>query len=260
MQSMPARTLTATAFWPPAFAQSAEPAKRPIDGTSEEACWQQFALGYDHKSPLAPCVTESVRDPQAPIGPGSEMLEINAGPGAFTRRMADHLSQITIVEPSTAMRAECAWPWQGPQTDKTLTCKWKEALAFKADLVFGANAFHRIEDIAAALLKMNACSRQRVALVQTIGRPLAAPLCANFGQTYERERADALCDVLTERNIPPSAGRRHPTPQRPKPDRAHRLGACVRLALHRTPRILDLSARPRKSARGGSGVAPLRPG
>lgn len=194
--------MSASAFWQAAHDQSGLGLSRQTDDGAEEAFWRDYAPGYDEKSPLAACATEMIDDVRAMIGAGWHMVEIGAGPGAFTRRLAAQLRTITIVEPSAAMRAEFQRLWDGPDVVETIGSKWEDAPAMTAGCVFGANAFYRIRDIAAALEKMNAMARHRVALVQTIGRPHANPLSLTIdGRTHERERADALCDVLVQLGI-----------------------------------------------------------
>lgn len=135
--------------------------------------------------------------------PCSDLLEIGAGPGAFTRRLASGFAKICIVEPSAAMRAEFQKLWDGPDIVEQIALKWEDAPDMRADFVFSANAFYRMRVIRAALKKMNAAARYRVALVQTVGHPHATPLIVDRnGEALERERADALCDVLAELGIP----------------------------------------------------------
>jgi len=194
--------MSAARLWQAAHAQSGERLARQKDDHAEEAFWRDYAPGYDAKSPLAACASELIDDLLTMIGSRWHMLEIGAGPGAFTRRLAPRLSGITVVEPSAAMRAEFQRLWDGPDQVKTIGCKWEAVPDTDADFVFGANAFYRMDDIAAALLKMNRAARHRVALVQTLGRPHANPLTVTInGQTHERERADVLCDVLGQLGI-----------------------------------------------------------
>lgn len=191
-----------SAFWRAAYTQSGERLTRQVDDAAEEAFWREYAPGYDEKSPLAACASELIEDLCGLMGSDWHMVEVGAGPGAFTRRLAAHLSRITAVEPSVAMRAEFEKLWDGPDVVETLGCKWEDAPTLDADMVFAANALYRMRDISAALLKMDSTARHHVALVQTIGRPHANPLSVTRdGQTVERERADALCDVLSELGI-----------------------------------------------------------
>ena len=190
---------SAEAFWEASHEQTRTNPVRATDDAVEEAFWEQNATGYDSRSPLAACATDLVADLQRLQQPCSNLLEIGAGPGAFTRRLAKGLAKVTVVEPSAAMRAEFQRLWDGPDIVNLLDCKWEDAPDTRADFVFGANAFYRMRDIRAALCKMNASARHRVALVQTVGKPHAKPLSVTFiGKTLVRERADVLCDVLQE--------------------------------------------------------------
>lgn len=194
--------MSASEFWCAALQQSGELLSRQTDDEAEEAFWQDYAPGYDQKSPLAACATELIDDLCAMICADWHMVEIGAGTGAFTRRLAPYVSRITVVEPSAAMHTEFQRRWDGPDIVGSINCKWEDAPKLGADFVFAANALYRTKDIAASLLKMDQTALHRVALVQTVGRPHANPLTvAVDGQTHERERADALCDVLDEIGI-----------------------------------------------------------
>lgn len=194
--------MTATEYWRAAHAQSADQLPRQTSDCAEEAFWQVHAPGYEETSPLAACAHEMIRDVRALLGPGWHLLEIGAGTGAFTRRLVTGMCCVTIAEPSASMRAEFERQWDGAGIVETLPCKWEDAPRLRADIVFGANAFYRMSDIATAISKMDRSATHRVVLVQTVGRPHANPLCVTVeGVPYERERADVLCDVLKELGI-----------------------------------------------------------
>lgn len=201
----PTEALSASGFWRLAYCQSGTRMARQTDDAAEGAFWREFAPSYDEKSPLAACATELIADLKQLIPTRCHLLEIGAGPGAFTRKLAEHVSRLSIVEPSSAMRAEFEQLWDSQLLPEIHPCKWEDAEVGQADVVFGANAFYRLPDISSALLKMNATAMQRVALVQTVGRPHAGPLQVEHdGMVHERERADAICDVLAELDIPAS--------------------------------------------------------
>lgn len=194
--------LSASEFWKEAHFQGGLRVARQIDDEAEEAFWQNYAPGYDEKSPLAQCASELIDAIRALIDNDWHMVEIGSGPGAFTRRLAPSLSRIAVVEPSAAMRSEFERLWDARTGVDILPCKWEDAPDLRADLVFAANALYRIKDISSALLKMDATALHRVALVQTIGRPHANPLIVTGGgHTTECERADAICNVLAELGI-----------------------------------------------------------
>ena len=96
--------MSASEFWRAALQQSGELLSRQTDDEAEEAFWQDYAPGNDQKSPLAACATELIDDLRAMIGADWHMVEIGAGTGAFTRRLAPHVSRTTVVEPSAASR------------------------------------------------------------------------------------------------------------------------------------------------------------
>ena len=128
--------MTAAAFWQAAHIESGERFARQIDDNAEEAFWRDHAPGYDAKSPLAACATQLIRDLLTDVERDWHLLEIGAGPGAFTRRLAPQLSRITVIEPSAAMRAEFERLWDGPDMVQTMGCKWEDAPEIEADVVF----------------------------------------------------------------------------------------------------------------------------
>ena len=193
-----------SAFWRLAFAQAAERDNRWRDDTAEEAFWRDYAPGYDERSPLAQRADMLVTGLQALLRPADRLLEIGPGTGAFTQRIAGHVGEIAGVEPSMAMRAELLRGWQARfgTPPRLWSCRWEDAPEWEADVVFGCNAFYRMEDIAASLLKMQRCAARCVVLVQSVGAPYAPPLHVRCeGCDRERERAHALSDVLEELGI-----------------------------------------------------------
>jgi len=168
------------------------------DAEADEAFWSGFAEDYDNRSPLAECATDLITDLRALLAPGDTLLEIGAGTGAFTRRLADGLSAICCVEPSAAMRRVFTSNWDQPLDVEFVPVDWLDAPAdLTADVVLCANALYRTENIATVLERMTLAARKHVAIVQTIGRPHAGPLqLLEQDRVWERERADALCDVL----------------------------------------------------------------
>lgn len=185
-------------FWRAAWQTSVAANVRWRDAEADEAFWSGFAEDYDDRSPLAECATDLIADLRALLAPGDTLLEIGAGTGAFTRRLADGLSAICCVEPSAAMRRVFVSNWDQPIEVEFVPVDWLDAPAdLSADIVLCANALYRTENIAAALEKMTLTARKHVAIVQTIGRPHAGPLqFREQDRLWERERADALCDVL----------------------------------------------------------------
>lgn len=113
----PAREMTPSTFWKMAFAQNAERDERWRDHAAEEAFWRHYAPNYDERSPLAQRADALIVDLLPLLGPGDRVLEIGAGSGSFTRRIADHVGEISAVEPSTAMRIEFLRRWEAARSD-----------------------------------------------------------------------------------------------------------------------------------------------
>ncbi|MEM9316727.1 MAG: class I SAM-dependent methyltransferase [Pseudomonadota bacterium] len=168
------------------------------DAQADEAFWASRARSYDERSPLASCATELVADLRSLLSPGGTLLEIGAGTGAFTRQLAPNLSEVTCVEPSSAMRRAFASAWNHPLHVRSIASDWLTAPEnLAADLVLCVNALYRTADIATALEKMTRAARGHVAIAQSVGRPHARPLkFYEAGRLWERERADALGHVL----------------------------------------------------------------
>ncbi len=186
------------AFWAAARDFALKRDRRWRDAASDESFWRDAAPNYDDKSPLAEHAAPLVADLRALLPRGGSLLDIGAGTGAFTRRLAEGLSAITCVEPSAAMRAAFVAAWDRSDPVRMLACDWRDAPNdLSADLVLCSNALYREARIAVALEKMAKAAQGHVALVQSVGRPHAAPLSLEYGgRLWERERADCLGDVL----------------------------------------------------------------
>ena len=200
----PAGGMTPSTFWRLAFVQAAEGEIRWRDHTAEEVFWREYAPGYDERSPLAQRADALVTGLLALLQPSDRLLEIGPGTGAFTRRIAGYIGEIAGVEPSMAMRAELLRRWE-PRfgtPPRLWPCRWEDAPELESDVVFGCNAFYRMENIATSLLKMQRCAARCVVLAQSVGAPYAPPLHVRLnGRLLERERAHALSDVLDELGI-----------------------------------------------------------
>lgn len=186
------------AFWQAAYAEAVGQNPRWRDAAADEAFWVDYAPDYDRRSPLGACADDAIADLSAILPQGSTLLEVGSGTGAFTRRLAPGLSKITCVEPSAAMRTAFAAAWEADVPVEFVPYDWLDTDEdLRADVVLCANALYRTHDIARALEKMTRSAETHVAVVQSVGRPHAAPLTlTNDGQVWERERADAISDVL----------------------------------------------------------------
>ena len=188
-------------FWSLAFSQAAERDERIRNSSAEEDFWKNFAPEYDQRSPLAQQADEMVGDLVGLLQPSDHLVEIGPGTGAFTRRLAGHVEAITGIEPSLAMQTELFRHWEthhGPQP-RMLSSRWEEISDLACEVVFGSNAFYRMEDMASSIVKMHRFAARRVILIQSVGAPYAPPLqVRQNGRHWERDRADALSDVLDE--------------------------------------------------------------
>lgn len=191
-------------FWTMAFQQSTRTNPRQGDDGAEEAFWQDYAPQYDVRSPLARLAVALVRDVISLLQADDVLLEIGPGSGAFTRYLAPHVKGVVGVEPSAAMRdIFCKfWPRSTLPVPELIPGKWEDCPERRADVVFVANALYRVSAIELALKKMTKSASRHVIIVQTVGRPHAGPLVVSSHQgEFERERADALCDVLDDMGV-----------------------------------------------------------
>ncbi|MEM9342163.1 MAG: class I SAM-dependent methyltransferase [Pseudomonadota bacterium] len=185
------------AFWQAAFAEAAGQNPRWRDAAADEAFWADYASDYDVRSPLAALANDVISDLRALLPQGGTLLEIGSGTGAFTRRLAAGLSKITCIEASAAMRTAFDAAWGAEVPVKVVPCDWLAVPGKVTDVVFCANALYRTDDIAGSVYKMTPAAREHVAIVQTVGRPHAAPLqLTEGGRVWAWEWADAISDVL----------------------------------------------------------------
>ncbi|GAA4851402.1 hypothetical protein GCM10023310_32660 [Paenibacillus vulneris] len=187
-------------YWIQAWEQAAAKDCRVGIDAEEESYWVENAPAYDERNPLAPYTEPIMNTIYEYLAPDDHLLEIGPGTGGFTQLLAPNVGEITLIEPSKAMYKELcsSWPTRIGSFPKAIISKWEEAPEHKADIVFGANAFYRIRDMKASLLKMHETACRHVFLIQSIGRPFAGPLQV---KETEKERADALSDILHELNI-----------------------------------------------------------
>ena len=185
-------------FWQAAYAEAVVQNPRWHDAAADEAFWVDYAPDYDSRSPLAACADDLIADLRTVLPHGSTLLEVGSGTGAFTRRLAPGLSKITCVEPSAAMRTAFDAAWEVEMPVEVIPHDWLVADEdLKADVVLCANALYRTHDIAGALEKITHSAEAHVAVVQSVGRPNAAPLVlTEEGKVWEWERADAISGVL----------------------------------------------------------------
>ncbi len=199
------RLLSPSELWIKAWDQAAKRNERTESDEEEERYWAEHASKYDERNPLAPYTSELMENVYRKLHPSDQLVEIGAGTGGFTKLLANHVERIAVVEPSAAMyEVFCrSWPVELAPLPERMAMKWEEAPDIQFDVVFGANAFYRIRDMKDSLLRMNACAKRHVFLVQSVGRPYAGPLeVTQEGNRIEQERADAIADILGELGIP----------------------------------------------------------
>lgn len=198
------QSYAASEYWIQAWEQAASEDSRVGSDAEEENYWVENAPAYDERNPLAPYTPPIMNTIYEYLTPDDHLLEIGPGTGGFTQLLAPYVGEITLIEPSKAMYKELcsSWPTGYGTLPKAIISKWEEAPEVKADIVFGANAFYRIRDMKASLLKMHETARRHVFLIQSVGRPFAGPLRVKEKELVtEKDRAVVLSDILHELNI-----------------------------------------------------------
>lgn len=193
-------------LWEAAWEYASLTNPRTADDGEEEQFWQEYAPHYDERSPLATLAGELMEDIYSLLDKKDRLLEVGAGTGAFTKLLAPRVGSVAVVEPSPSMYAQlaAAWPAAMPLPE-VITAKWEDAPVTpgQADVLFSANAVYRIRDMKRCLQRMDMAAARCVILVQSVGRPYANPLALEAdGQYMEKERADAISDILHELGIP----------------------------------------------------------
>ncbi|RTE07831.1 rRNA adenine N-6-methyltransferase family protein [Paenibacillus whitsoniae] len=92
----------------------------------------------------------------AHLQPDDHLLEIGPGTGGFTQLLAPYVREITLIERAMQQLAK-----RNILPPKAILTKWEDAPELEADIVFGANAFYRIREMKAGLLKMHETARRQ---------------------------------------------------------------------------------------------------
>lgn len=192
-------------FWEQAYLQACDRDPRMADDECEEAFWREYAPEYEVRSPLAERATRIIDAVRNEIGMAASVLEIGAGTGAFTRHLFQSAEQLTLVEPSAAMRKgfERLWP-SSAVSPRWISEPWEDASPPVSDIVFASNALYRVRRIDTALKKMLRYARRSVYLIQTAGEPYAPPLKVHDGDKLQvLPRWEALHHTLLDLGVTP---------------------------------------------------------
>jgi len=142
-----------------------------VDEATDLAFWERVAADYDGGALAVrvPSILERIR---ALVPPGSTILEVGAGTGAFTIPLARDARSITAVDYSPAMLTVLRRKLASDPTLKItpVLARWEEAEVQPHDVVFVANALYRTADLKAALSKMVRSARVRGIVVWSVGR------------------------------------------------------------------------------------------
>jgi 2-polyprenyl-3-methyl-5-hydroxy-6-metoxy-1,4-benzoquinol methylase len=147
------------------------------DEATDLAFWERVAADYDPGA-LAVRVPAILERVGALVPPGSSILEVGAGTGAFTIPLAAQARLVTALDYSPAMlavlRAKLA---RDPMLSnvRTVLARWEDAEVESHDVVFVANALYRAADLKVALSKLVRTARSRGIVVWSVGRDPRRP-------------------------------------------------------------------------------------
>jgi 2-polyprenyl-3-methyl-5-hydroxy-6-metoxy-1,4-benzoquinol methylase len=143
-----------------------------LDEATDLAFWERVAAEYDAGA-LAVRVPAVLERVHALVPPGSSILEVGAGTGAFTIPLAQEARSITAVDYSPAMLAVLRHKLASDPTLHNVTpllARWGDADVQPHDVVLAANALYRVADLQAALDKLVRNARVRGIVVWSVGR------------------------------------------------------------------------------------------
>ncbi|WOB47042.1 class I SAM-dependent methyltransferase [Veillonella atypica] len=163
--------------------------KRKTDDTVESKFWQNIANRYTKDFNINSHTTLVADKIKSLISPAHSMLEIGAGSGNFTIKLAEHCKSIYCVDFSLDMicamhtnlekhNIHNVFPTWGKFENITSTKQF--------DYVLSVNSLYRIQDISAALSKINDLSKVGFIIVRTIQR-------SPFFKLYEQLNLDYYC-------------------------------------------------------------------
>jgi SAM-dependent methyltransferase len=143
------------------------------------------------------------------IDPAMTVLDVGGGAGRFALPLALHCRHVTVVEPSSSMRANLQQIAAEAGIDNlTVVAKrWEDAEVHPADVVVSAHVIYMIEEIQAFVVKLVAHARQRVLMPTFIRSPMSryAPFWRPVHGEERRELpgAPGFMQVLWEMGIYP---------------------------------------------------------
>ena len=177
----------------------------------QEDAWRERARKYDAGVKARWAKPDSSRTYVTNLlqaHPDWTALDIGGGTGAWALLMARHARQVTVVEPSEAMRAvmaeniAAAWAYNV----NVVPARWPEAQVEPHDLVFCAHAMYGQPDWAAFVNGLLAVARQRIVLLMRaplLDGVMAQAATRAWGHPYDSPNFQVAYNALLQMGIFP---------------------------------------------------------
>jgi hypothetical protein len=144
------------------------------------------------------------------LTPQSTLIDVGGGAGRHALPFALRCKHVTVVEPSPAMQSALAESAKsaGIENYSVVASGWEDAEVEPADVVFCAHVVYALADIEPFVRKLQAKSRDAVAIVLAMQAPLTR-MSAFWKAAYQEDRIDLpglpeLVPVLWEMGLEPN--------------------------------------------------------
>lgn len=165
---------------------------RMQDDALEEAFWAQSMAKKQHKQTDA-YAAQIFTTLSTYFSPSDNVLEIGPGWGNYTFPLQEQVASLTAVDSSQAVidyltaqcQPHCAF----------IHAKWEDyAVTKQYDVILGVNCFYRMQNITAALQRMNDFATKRAIIGMTSGpiQPHYTLLERNYGYNIRHPRRDYI--------------------------------------------------------------------
>lgn len=146
---------------------------RAVAYDQEESYWSKYAHNYDIRRHQGKGIEDEVQMVSDSIDQDMTVLEIGAGTGIFTEKIAKKVKNVTVVEPSSSMIRVLKGNLgkKGISNVEIVQSKWEDADVAEHDVVLACGCLYVFYDIERALEKMLAKARKRLLLTHGINRP-----------------------------------------------------------------------------------------
>lgn len=165
-------------IWEGAFAaRKVTQGARFTNDEAELAFWDQLAPQYDERHRLNEEVPGLVAYLAGQIGAQRFVREIGPGTGNFTLPLAPYAARWEGIEFAPAMQREVEMKLSAARLGHVAIRggKWEDVVIDEsADVLLAVNSLYRVQDMAAALAKMMATTKERIVLVRTLQYDVSA--------------------------------------------------------------------------------------